>query len=82
MYDRIFEMAKSKGVQQKELATMLGYKLGILSEWKGGRLKPSVDAITKLADYFDVSIDYLLGRTEHKSAMELPEKKKSLICGL
>ena len=76
MYDRIFQMAKSKGVQQKDLAKMLGYKTGILTEWKSGRLKPSAEAIVKLADFFEVSVDYLLGRTDSKEPVNAPGRKK------
>ena len=35
---------------------------GNISHWRAGRSKPSLDAVIKLADYFNVSIDYLVGR--------------------
>lgn len=35
-----------------------------LTEWKKGKAKPSAEALSKIADYFDVSVDYLLGRTD------------------
>ena len=60
MYERIFAIAKEKGMQQKELAKQLDIPPSVLSDWKSGRLKPSVEMICNIAELFDVSIDYLL----------------------
>lgn len=39
----------------------------VLSQWRQGRQKPSVDALLKIADYFNVSLDWLTGRTESET---------------
>ncbi|MCL2698474.1 MAG: helix-turn-helix domain-containing protein [Oscillospiraceae bacterium] len=38
---------------------------GNVSDWKSRRSKPNIDTLPKIADYFDVSVDYLLGRTDN-----------------
>ena len=37
----------------------------VITQWKQYRAKPSTDALMQIADYFDVSVDYLMGRTEN-----------------
>ena len=62
--ERIFVLLKEKGLQQKDLANKIKVTPSTLSEWKNGRLKPALEDISKIADYFNVSTDYLLGRTD------------------
>jgi len=47
------------------VAKELGISSGTVTNWKNGTL-PSSSALEKLADYFGVSVDYLLGKTEQK----------------
>ena len=61
MLERIFLLAKKNAVLQKDLATELEVNPSVLSDWKKGRIKPSIDNIIKIAKYFDVTTDYLLG---------------------
>ena len=42
----------------------LGFDSGAVSNWKKGRAKPGTDAIIKIAEYFNVTTDYLLGKTD------------------
>ena len=60
--NRIKEIRISKGIRQIELAQTLGISQSTLSTWENGRYEPDIAAINKLADYFGVSSDYLLGR--------------------
>ena len=48
-----------------ELERTLGFGNGSISKWN--KQSPSVDKLNKVADYFDVSVDYLLGRTNTRS---------------
>lgn len=61
---RIRELREAKGMQQKELAIDLGVSQPTISDWESGRKIPSARSTQKLANYFNVSIDYLLGRDE------------------
>jgi len=64
--NRIKELRKLKKVSQKEVASNLGIAQNTLSTWEVGRYEPDSDSLVKLADYFNVSIDYLLGRSDEK----------------
>lgn len=61
---RIRELREAKSLQQKELAIDLGVTQPTISDWESGRKIPSAKNTAKLADYFGVSVDYLLGREE------------------
>ena len=58
------EIRKSKGISQKELAKYLKISPGNLCEWEKGRIEPNIESLKIIADYFDVSIDYLVGRED------------------
>lgn len=62
--DRIFELIKQANKTAKEVAVATGIPASNFTEWKKGRAKPSTDKLPPIADYFGVSVDYLLGRTD------------------
>ncbi len=64
MIERIIGLLNERGITQKELASAIGISTGNVSDWKIGRAKPSVDVLVKIADYFGVTVDYLVGRSE------------------
>ena len=49
---------------QVQLADKLGVKKQSISNWENDNIRPSVEMLEKIADFFDVSTDYLLGREE------------------
>ncbi len=51
---------------QKKLAKECGLSERGIQDLEYGRRKPNHDTLISLADYFDVSVDYLLGRTDNK----------------
>ena len=71
MMDRILELCHEKGVTQKQLAEAISVSTGNVSDWKTGRARPSLDVLGRIADYFDVSVDYLLGRTDIQNTSDL-----------
>lgn len=74
-YEKIKELAKERKISIRELEKRLGYSNGYFSKWKN--VSPNSDGLAKVADYFDVSVDYLLGRTDNKSG-GLDGKQKKL----
>ncbi|MDE6374027.1 MAG: helix-turn-helix domain-containing protein [Clostridia bacterium] len=50
-----------RSINQVELANALGVSKQCISNWENDNIQPSVEMLIKLADYFDVSTDYLLG---------------------
>lgn len=63
---RIKELRKEKGLRQSELATTLHVSQQAVGSWETGRTVPGADTLNVLADYFNVTTDYLLGRYEKK----------------
>jgi len=51
------------------LSAATGISTGNISEWKSGNKEPGADALSKLAVYFDVSLDYLLMLTDEKKPL-------------
>ncbi len=62
---RIRELRIDKGLSQVELAAELGFRKQKISDWENGKLEANFDMLVKIADYFGVSIDYLLGREDY-----------------
>ena len=60
--DRIKELRQARHMTQVELAKALGLTKQCVSNWENDNVAPSVEMLVKIADYFCVSTDYLLGR--------------------
>jgi len=63
--DRLKELRKIKGVYQKDVAKLLCIKEKTYRCYEGGKIDPPTSKTVLLADYFDVSVDYLVGRTDN-----------------
>ena len=66
-YDIFLQLCAEKGVKPTRVALDLGYSKNAATKWKAGSI-PSGAALQKLADYFGVSVDYLLGNEETSPA--------------
>ena len=64
MAERLKALRKEKNIGQNLLAKELQISNASISYWENGKQEPSAQAIFKLADYFGVSADYLLGLTD------------------
>ena len=62
--ERLKEIRKLSGITQKEVAAAINYAERAYRALEAGRCKPSFDTLIALADCFNVSIDYLVGRTK------------------
>ena len=62
--DRLKELRKEKKLKQTDMATFLEITTRHYQDCEYGKVTPSATMLIKLADYFDVSTDYLLGRTD------------------
>ncbi|EAE4067358.1 helix-turn-helix transcriptional regulator [Listeria monocytogenes] len=63
MFDRIKDLASKRDKNLKDVAIEIGLSENIFYTWKNS--SPKADVIKKVADYFNVSTDYLLGRTDN-----------------
>ena len=75
--NRIKELREKAGKQQKELAIDLGVSQPTVSDWESGRKIPSAKSTSKIADYFQVPIDYLLGREPTPEGAPAPSRPGS-----
>lgn len=60
------ELRMERNVYQKELASHLKVSIGTISNYEKNRHFPDPETLCKIADYFGVSTDYLLGRTKFR----------------
>lgn len=61
---RLKELRKSKGVSQLKLALDLNTSQNTISRYETGEREPGIHELIMIADYFNVSLDYLLERTD------------------
>lgn len=73
---RLKELRLAKNIPQKELALHMGVTQTAVSDWENENRKPDYDSLLKLADFFGVSVDYLLGREETKKGPPSGEPNK------
>ena len=71
--NRIKELRLSKAIKQVDFAKMLGVSQATVSGWESEKYQPDRDTLIKMASYFDVSVDYLIGNSPVKK-----EKKKGV----
>ncbi len=63
--ERIIEIKLNKNLLQKDIANAIGVSPRNYQRYEKGEQQPTLPIVIKLADYFDVSIDYLVGRTDN-----------------
>lgn len=80
IYERIESLRKSKGLSQGKLEKQLGFSNGSISKWKNST--PKVERLQKLADFFGVSVEYLMTGKEdeqkEKDNTDLKQKYREL----
>ena len=62
--ERLLLLRKSNGLTQKKLATEMNLSELAIQNYESQRRKPAFDVLIALADFFDVSLDYLVGRSD------------------
>ena len=63
LLSRLYELREDNDLKQRELAALLGMAQNTYSQYENGVIEWTAPLLVKLADYYDVSVDYLLGRT-------------------
>lgn len=76
LVDRIRALARQRDMSLPQLETELGLGNGTISRWRTS--SPNTDKLQKIADYFNVSMDYLLGRDVHLSSKDERDIAKAL----
>lgn len=58
----ISKLRSSKGLSQRDFAVLMGVSNGAVGMWETNKRQPDLDTVLKIANYFKVSTDYLLGQ--------------------
>ena len=61
---RLKELRLARKMSQQRLAIELSMAQNTISRYENGEREPGIDELIRIADYFDVSVDYLLGRSD------------------
>ena len=65
--ENIKKLRVARGINQVEFGRALGVSKQCVSNWENDNVMPSIEMLCKIADYFLVSTDFLLGRKEERS---------------
>ena len=71
--DRLFDLRRQAGLSQEELANLLGLTRQAVQKWEAGTSRPDMDNLVALANYFHVSLDYLVTGRENPGTLSSPE---------
>ncbi len=66
---RVKSLREEKQLSQAKLAFALGVGVGSVGMWESTQEIPPAKKLVKIADFFDVSLDYLVGRSDSKNAL-------------
>ena len=93
MENNIRKLRKSRDLTMKQFGEMMGVSKSAISLYENNKAQPDINMMYKMADYFDVSIDFLLGRKTDESKekktddklvadiLSLTEEEKTLVEG-
>jgi HTH-type transcriptional regulator, competence development regulator len=68
--NKLIELRKAKKLRQEDIAKILGIARTTYAMYEQGNRQPDFDTLNKIADYFDVTIDHLLGREDKVKTKE------------
>ncbi len=73
---RLRGLRNQTDLSQIKLADVLGIKQGAVNRYENNQSEPSCETLLKYADFFDVSLDYIFGRTDNPCGKEFEAKPK------
>jgi transcriptional regulator with XRE-family HTH domain len=74
--NRIAALRKNRNLTQDDMATTLGISRAALSHYEKGRREPDYSTLITIADFFKVSLDYIMGRTDDPLASLDPDNRE------
>lgn len=74
-YDLFCKLCSEKSISPTKASLEIGLSKSTATKWKNTGATPSGDTLNKIANYFNVSVDYLLGKEQKERASSLDEKK-------
>ncbi len=79
MYSIYKKLRDSRGMKDADVALLAGIRQGVLSDWKSGKSMPGIKNLQKIAQVFNVSIDYLLTGKQSEYSIRLSEEELWMI---
>jgi len=82
MWEIYCQLLAEKGVKSADVAREAGVEPSTFSDWKKGKSKPKAEKLKRIADYFGVTLEYLMGESEERTAIvniELTAVEKALL---
>ena len=70
MYEKYLELLEEKNCRNIDVSKATGIPPSTFSDWKKGKSSPKLDKLKKIADYFNVQVEYLTGESEYKTKEE------------
>lgn len=61
---RLLELRNEKRLSQRDIAKLFNVSQSTYNNWENARTQPSLEQLIALADFFDVSVDYLIGKDD------------------
>lgn len=85
MLERLKSLREQAGISQKRLAESIGVSQQSVNKYENHNIEPDIETLIHIADYFDTSVDYLIGhsdidhRIEHLQPYDLNDTEMNLI---
>ena len=77
--ERLKELRKARKINQQTLSKYLNYGYTAVANYESGRNQPSIDTLIQIAEFFNVTVDYLIGNSDTPSAVERLSNKEFLL---
>lgn len=75
---RLYELRTEKNLSQRALAKVIRVSQATYNNWENEKTQPSIEQLIELADFFGVSVDYLIGRTNEGLQTNIPTGNEML----
>ena len=64
--ERLKELRKERSIRQEQVAVAVDISMSAYCNYEQGKREPTASVLVRMADYYDVSLDYLLGRSDDR----------------
>ena len=73
MLANLKQLRVERGISQQKLADILGFTQQSINQYENHSIEPDIDTLSRMADYFETSIDYIVGRTAERRPIQRTE---------
>ena len=71
MLKNLKKLREEKGVRQKQLADVVSVSQQSINKYENHNIEPDIDTLIKMADYFETSVDYIIGHSNIRRKIEV-----------